>query len=156
MEVGRGEFGRFGRGEVGSPMMWRANKATAPTCMLDTPLRDEDQEGRERENEEKQKIKPDAIHLCLCCHCCGFFATLGTPCNFKVFDFSKTKNKAVENITKHNLEYQNANFFCIHILFHDKNGILIILKGLATIIDMIYIVNENFQISRKVQLPLSL
>ena len=156
MEVGRGEFGRFGRGEVGSPMMWRANKATAPTCMLDTPLRDEDQEGRERENEEKQKIKPDAIHLCLCCHCCGFFISLGTPCNFKVFDFSKTKNKAVENITKHNLEYQNANFFCIHILFHDKNGILIILKGLATIIDMIYIVNENFQISRRVQLPLSL
>ena len=137
-------------------MMWRANKATAPTCMLDTPLRDEDQEGRERENEEKQKIKPDAIHLCLCCHCCGFFASLGTPCNFKVFDFSKTKNKAVENITKHNLEYQNAKVFCVHILFHDKNGILIILKGLATIIDMIYIVNENFQISRRVQLPLSL
>ena len=154
--MGRGEFGRFGRGEVGSPMMWRANKATAPTCMLDTPLRDEDQEGRERENEEKNKIKPDAIHLCLCCHCCDFFISLGTPCNFKVFDFSKTKNKAVENITKHNLEYQNANFFCIHILFHDKNGILIILKGLATIIDMIYIVNENFQISRRVQLPLSL
>ena len=62
----------------------------------------------------------------------------------------------MENITKHNLEYQNANFFCIHILFHDKNGILIILKGLATIIDMIYIVNEIFQISRKVHLPLSL
>ena len=66
------------------------------------------------------------------------------------------KNKAVEKITKHNLESQNAKVFCIHILFHDKNGILIILKGLATIIDMIYIVNENFQISRRVQLPLSL
>merc|ERR1712107_755950 len=49
--------------------------------MGDTPLRDEDQEGRERENEEKKKIKPDAIHLCLCCHCCGFFTSLGTPCN---------------------------------------------------------------------------
>ena len=108
MEGAGGNLGGLRGGEGGSPMMWRANKATAPTCMLDTPLRDEDQEGRERENEEKQKIKPDAIHLCLCCHCCGFFISLGTPCNFKVLDLTKTKNKAVEKITKHNLESQNA------------------------------------------------
>ena len=56
--MGRREFGRFGRG--GSPMMSRANKATAPTCMLDTPLRDEDQEGREREK-TKKKIKSNLM-----------------------------------------------------------------------------------------------
>ena len=86
----------------------------------------------------------------------AFSFLLVLPATSRYSIFSKKNNKAVENITKHNLEYQNAKVFCVHILFHDKNGVLIILKGLATIIDMIYIVNENFQISRRVQLPLSL
>ena len=51
---GGGQGGIWEVWEGGSPMMWRANKATAPTCMLDTPLRDEDQEG-ERERKRRKK-----------------------------------------------------------------------------------------------------
>ena len=104
MEVGRGEFGRFGRGEVGSPMMWRANKATAPTCMLDTPLRDEDQEGEKTKKKRKSNLMPSISVSVAIVAAFSFLLVLPATSRYEIF--KKTKNKAVEKITKHNLVSQ--------------------------------------------------
>ena len=94
--MGRGEFGRFGRG--GSPMMSRANKATAPTCMLDTPLRDEDQEGEKTKKKRKSNLMPSISVSVAIVAAFSFLLVLPATSRYSIFQKRKIKQwKILQN-----------------------------------------------------------